>query len=358
MAISSAQANFGMSAAGTATRPLISGVLTVGHLPQAMRFDDADIAFTGLSSLSDTQVATVPFADLIATPTSSANVAASVTLEPTGTDNDLLLTAKTAGVAGNDLTSEVVIVADSTDLTVEKSAGKTTVTSGDKRRMIVTGELTSDGVSEVTFEPLVFHSMSLAKITYMNEGFPGDGESDGITGDGGITKEFIIIKSGVVLFKSLENAASPDLVTTWVPEGSATGTPVVTAATATASQAIALDQSALSVTIANAAGSDGTGALATAAQASLTGGITRQWDGASVDYQGDAFTAPSEILGILINCKSGEATILIDAMSIVVSAGEKLQIGNPAGIFDTTETLTITSSDDDTEIEVAVIAKS
>jgi hypothetical protein len=85
----------------------------------------------------------------------TATAAATLLLNPEGDDNDILLTVDDIGAEGNALTGEIVLTEDSTALTAVKTGNDIVVTSGDKRRMIVTGTLT-DGTDPVVFPPLIF----------------------------------------------------------------------------------------------------------------------------------------------------------------------------------------------------------
>jgi hypothetical protein len=194
--------------------------------------------------------------------------AASATLDPSGSNNAILATAKVAGTAGNDLTAEIVIAANSTALTVAETAGDVDITSGNKRRMIVTGSLTNAG-NPVTFPPLIFNGVVNGKPSYISGEYR-------IESSANLSGSWVIIPpgggTGGTNWAGSSSFDYPDQVVTWTTIGPTAGTPTVTAAAATAAQAIALSQTALSVTLTNAPGNDGTGTLAAVAETPLTGG--------------------------------------------------------------------------------------
>jgi hypothetical protein len=179
-------------------------------------------------------------------------------------DAAILATAKTAGVVGNALTAAIVIEPDSTALSVAETDGNIVVSSGDKRIMRVTADF-GDGVKTVD---LVYvtqeggkaaHELDLSIVDYKTRWASGAGV-------------WVIEENGSDRFESSEDVSTPDLVTTWTPVSPATGTPTVTAAPATAAQAIAVDQSALSVNLTLPDGSDGSAPLAAVTDQPLTGG--------------------------------------------------------------------------------------
>jgi hypothetical protein len=200
--------------------------------------------------------------------------AASALLNPAGAENDILLTAATPGAAGNDLTAAIAIDSTTapTQLTAARVGDAITVTSGDKRRMIVTGELT-DGTDPLVVPPLFFSGVLNDRPRYSTEdtvnGFDLSWEFDAwyLSGVGEFVETSWQVDSG-----SLYPPESG-----WTVGGpKATGTPTVTAAAATAEQTIAAINAAnLGVTAENAPGSDGTGTIATVAQTNFTNGRNR-----------------------------------------------------------------------------------
>jgi len=91
----------------------------------------------------------------------------------------------------------------------------------------VTGALTSDGSTPIVINlPLAYNGISNSKPVYYD---PGDGNAIEWSG----TYWAFITSAPAAEWRSSENVATPDLVTTWTPQGSATGTPVVTLTNAT-----------------------------------------------------------------------------------------------------------------------------
>ena len=193
---------------------------------------------------------------------------ASATLEPTGDDNDILVTAKTPGIAGNALTAEIVIEEDSVALTVEEANGDVVVTSGDKRRMIVTADF-GDGVETVSLQntgPTNWAFEASGNVSYALYSNENDGA--------GLTK-FVDSVAVAEFGGSHPGSGWADDVNDWsAVVGTATGTPTVTAAPATTTQVIddINGNQSLSVSADNADGSDGSGAVGAVAQTSLSVG--------------------------------------------------------------------------------------
>jgi hypothetical protein len=214
--------------------------------------------------------------DAIGSSAPSNGVAATVTISPTGSNNDIIVTARESGVSGNDLTIALAIDAaiDRTQLTVSEIAGDVVVTSGDKRVMRITGTLTSNGSEPASFPDIPYTGLSGGKPEYSI--------SIGLDvwviywDNAGGTWNLELIRDSVsqyAYYTSTDPVATPDLVTTWTPSTPATGTPIVTAHPALASHVISLiNAAAISITAANAAANDGTGSIAAVSQTPLTGG--------------------------------------------------------------------------------------
>jgi hypothetical protein len=200
-------------------------------------------------------------------------VAASAVTGTAGGNNGITWTATVAGVGGNSLTRTIVIdsTTDRTQLTAVKTGNDIVVTSGDKRRMIVTGTLT-DGTNPVVFPALFFDDGAV-----IDTWTDADAEAPNyvIFGEPGDWKVAFIFES--VLFNaylSSDEVATPDLVTTWAAQSPATGTPTVTAAIATAAQVItAVNAASLGVTLTNTGASNGTVAVAASTLALFSGGV-------------------------------------------------------------------------------------
>ena len=94
--------------------------------------------------------------------------------------------------------------------------------------MMVTGTLTSDGSTSISFAPLLYAGIISGKASYNPVGLGFYVVGDQIIWSTVATK-WRIYKNAVIVFESSENVATPDLVTTWTPVGAATGTPTVTA---------------------------------------------------------------------------------------------------------------------------------
>jgi hypothetical protein len=193
--------------------------------------------------------------------------AASVTLNPTGSNNDIKITAAAVGTAGNSLTAAIVIDATTnrTQLTAAKVGNAITLTSGDKRRMIITGTIDEPSGPAIGL-PLV--------LEYDGEISGRPSWSDG---------SFTLAWSGTnwVLDYPLWAASwvgsgdtsFPDnIAIVWNGDGEGTGEPIVTAAAATAALAIAAGNAALDETFENGAGSNGSGTIAAVAVTAFTGG--------------------------------------------------------------------------------------
>jgi hypothetical protein len=209
--------------------------------------------------------------------------AASAILSPSGDNNDILVTAKATGTAGNSLTAAVVIASGGNALSVTETDGDVVITSGSGYSAVVSGTLTPDatgrhdrGADSGGFPNYV--SGSFSDFPIISVAWQGTGGTSGrwfigyladLDGSSNWRSEI----------KEFALHPTPDLATGWEPAGvvgdavTPTGTPAVTLSAATVSQALALSQSSLSVTLTNASGNDGTGVLAAVSPTPLTGGI-------------------------------------------------------------------------------------
>jgi hypothetical protein len=352
MAIQAARANFGLDAAGIADRTLISGAVTLGRTPQSMLLPDGTTLFPCRVLLGNGQSAVIDATDF--SYTDDPPDAAELLLNPTGDDNDILLTADAAGLAGNSLTGAIAVAEDSTALTAVKTGNNIVATSGDKRRMIVTGTLT-DGSDPVVFPPLIYFGTDDNGEHWTDTGGDSDGASYRATQSEGV---WILLGSGVS-WGSSEEVDFPDEVETWIPNSPATGTPTVTAATATAAQAIpVINAASLGVTASNGPDSDGSGAIAAVAQANLTGGTNgAQVLDADSDFQGNPYPTATDVLGLLVQCVSGSGTVAVGTDFLApLKAGSKVQIACPDGIAELLDEITLTASEDGTECLLAIVA--
>lgn len=197
-------------------------------------------------------------------------------LNPSGsTENDILLTADTPGVAGNSLTAAIVVddATDRTQLTVAQTGNDITITTGDKRRMIVSGTLTNTDTSSIdTPQDLVFAGIVGGKPMFSASGLT-DATTDYLKWlpDAMPDPRWEIKLSTGYIRSSTTDSETPDGLT--FSGGVGSGTATVTAATATAAQAIAAANTALTdVTASDGPSSDGTGAIAAVASTPFTGG--------------------------------------------------------------------------------------
>ncbi len=193
-------------------------------------------------------------------------VAATVNLNPHGDNNTIHITAATAGTAGNSLTAVLVIDSstDRTQLTVAKASNAITITSGDKRRMVVSGSLSPDLTG--TFD---YSGLASGRASYAISSTPTK-QIYWTSGDNKWTIANLLAIGN--RWESTDNVATPDLVTSWTAVGSATGTPTVTASAATAAQVITAGNAALEETFENGGGSDGTGVVAAVSLHEFSGG--------------------------------------------------------------------------------------
>jgi hypothetical protein len=242
-------------------------------LGSGLAFSAGALTVTGKAASSHTHPYTeITGLMLEGTPTMEG-VVASVTLDPTGSNNSVKISAPGAGTAGNLLTGAIVIdsVSDRTQLTIAQADYAITITSGDKRRMIVTGTLT-DGT-----DPVVFPSLDWVEgddgwgnggadyqllRTLDPFGDPVDPDTYSLTSSNGPTRNWTA---------PYTPGGFPDGLT-FTPVSPATGTPTVTAAPATAAQVIAFGNDNRDEFYENGSGSDGSGAIAAVSTTSFTGG--------------------------------------------------------------------------------------
>lgn len=192
--------------------------------------------------------------------------AATVNLNPHGDNNTIRITATTAGTAGNSLTAAIVIDSstDRTQLTVAKASNAITITSGDKRRMVVSGSLSPDLTGAFDYSGL-----ASGRASYAISSAPTK-QIYWTSGDNKWTIANLLSIGN--RWESTDPVATPDLVTSWTAVGSATGTPTVTASAATAAQVITAGNAALEETFENGSGSDGSGAVAAVSLHEFSGG--------------------------------------------------------------------------------------
>lgn len=195
--------------------------------------------------------------------------AATVNLNPHGDNNTIRITAPSIGTAGNSLTAAIVIDSstDRTQLTVAKASNAITITSGDKRRMVITGTIDEPSGPPITLPLSMVYS----------------GQVNGRPSYTDVSTNFVLSWSGSnwVLDYSLwaaswvGNGDTPypdDISITWTGSGTGTGEPTVTASAATAAQVITAGNAALEETFENGSGSDGSGAVAAVSLHEFSGG--------------------------------------------------------------------------------------
>ena len=347
MSISSAQAIFGVQATGTATRPGIQGTLTIGIPAASMQFLDADIVFTGRALLDDGAIAELTLDDFTATTTPAPDVY-TATLNPAGDNNDILLT-----YTGETLEDAELLIDDDVDrtqLTVTGGSPLLSITSGDKRRMRVVADF---GDGEITVD-LTYFGDAAGKAVFVSVSPEIESSWSGT--------EFTLANTATgASFSASEDVATPDLVTTWTPNEGAVSVTSITPLAASAAQVItAINAEAITgLTASNATGSDGSGTVANVDMVEFTlVPSTSEWVEPTTDFQGEAMQESDTIYAIVVHATNGAATLEIDGTETPIDAGGKIQLANPNGIFATTDTLTITSTSNETSIDVAIIAKS
>jgi len=189
-------------------------------------------------------------------------------LNPSGSDNTIIIESVTAGTAGNALTAAIVInnTTARTALTATLSGNAITITSGDKRRIVLTG------ISSPTLNgSYTYAGEAGGKPSYAKDGVP----TQTIAWSAGTSKWTIANLLDIAnRFESTDPVDSPELVNTWTATGTASGTPSLAAAAANASQAMTLLNSDLDDTIAASlgGGESGTGSLAAVTTTSFSGG--------------------------------------------------------------------------------------
>jgi hypothetical protein len=361
MAIQAVRANFGLDAAGIADRTLISGAVTLGRTPQSMILPNGTTLFPCRVLLGNGQSAVIDATDF--SYTDDPPDAAELLLNPTGDDNDILLTADAAGFAGNSLTGAIAVAEDSTALTAVKTGNDIVITSGDKRRMIVTGTLEDEDENPVAFPGLVFAGADDDFDYWTNTGsIQTNSGVEYVVAISASTAYVGKFNNGIPSYLSVGSATTvdfPDEVSPYNTPSPGSGVPTVTAAPATAAQAIAaINAASLGVTASNGPDSDGSGAIAAVAQANLTGGTNgAQVLDADSDFQGNPYPAANDILGLLVQCVSGSGTVAVATDFLApLKAGSKVQIACPDGIAELLDEITLTASEDGTECLLAIVA--
>jgi hypothetical protein len=230
--------------------PTLDDAPIVGRLTADTVAPDDLVQIYGLGAPRGSRARTLTVAELAVMVDNFELPARFVILDPAGDNNAIKITSTDADI----LAAEILIDddVDRTGLTVT-SGPLLSIASGDKRVMRVTADF-GDGVETVDlpyFEQAdgkVSHYLDLGSADYRTRWDMG-------------VDLWVIEKDGSNRFTSLEDVATPDLVTTWTPQATATGTPTVTAHPATAAQTIAAinAEEIEGVTASNAPGDDGSG---------------------------------------------------------------------------------------------------
>lgn len=183
-----------------------------------------------------------------------------------GTNNDLVWTCAEGAPTGVP-SVEYVENTGSAETLVTSYNYALTVSYGTKARMIVTGTLYAGpgATNPRTFSPLLYNHIANGKPAYRDAA-----TSECVWN----STQWVLAHADGGTWTSTDPVATPDLVTTWTPQGvMANGTPTVTAGVSSAAQVIAAATAAATgITAANAADNDGTGAIAALSHQHLTGG--------------------------------------------------------------------------------------
>jgi hypothetical protein len=368
MQTSGAKASFGLSAVGTLERPWESGTITVGLSITDIPIPQANVPFSASLFLQDDgDEATLDTNDFSTTTDSDSAVAANLTTALSGSNNDLVFTAIATGVSGNQLSvaySAPVASSYTTSVSVTDDLA-ILVTLAAKARQIITGTL-NDGSGSVTFPTMLVSGTALSRPYYVDNIFS---PAYTLQWDGAYWVANKI--SGGGTWKSASDVATPDLATGWTPTSPSTGTPTVTAAVTSAYQVKAAIDGDIEaqdlVTVANAGGNDGTGAVSTMVATGLSNGLDANgWTGAAFDFNGNAFPNIDAVYGLLVYCESGLIGFSnTTGTTIILPQGAFAQIAiNPSaaetpsdGLLQFKDVFTFTANTDNTRIFVSVLAK-
>lgn len=156
---------------------------------------------------------------------------ARLTVRLPGADNDLSVVAVADGVPGTAVSFAIAAAAVQAETGVAADGSAVTVTPGTKARMIVTGTLT-DGTDPVVFPPLLYAGGTGGSEIWSDTGTYPDCEYH-------LDNVGLYFNHGGNGWYFGSSERWPDLVSSWTPQGSETGTPVVTAGVSSAAQGIA-----------------------------------------------------------------------------------------------------------------------
>jgi hypothetical protein len=220
--------------------------------------------------------------------TIAPGTAASVTLDPTGYDNEVVITAATRGTDGNDLTATIIVdsFVNRSLLDITKTLDAIQITTGDKVSMVVGGTLVPNLAGRYLVDGTNNGKVAFSKV--------GNPLIRMIWSFVGPAWEIIDLANPTNTFRSTENVVTPDLVVTWTRTGTATGTPTVTPSAATAAQIVAAAAAtALEETFSLVPGQVGGGVVSAVASTAFTGGemtILPDW--------GPSFVLPEDCLRV------------------------------------------------------------
>jgi hypothetical protein len=219
-----------------------------------------------------------PLPSPIGSTTPINEVAATLTVDPTGADNSVLWTAAVGqGADGNDITVAYASPTATHATTAAIAADAITVTPGTKARMVVSGVSTGSVNGELEFGEFDAGS---GRPVYTTGGVTlvELGSNAGVTASwsGGQWTVRAQSLGGTTTYRAqcTSTATYPDGLTFDAPV-TGSGTPTVTAATSSAAQVIAAANAAPSVAARVTASASGTvtGAVAAVTAANLTGGV-------------------------------------------------------------------------------------
>ena len=349
MEISNAKANFGLRATAGYQGALVAGEVVIGAANTGIPLTGADVAY----SLRVQGTATITL-NVKAGTNDGASTAATLTVDPTGTNNSVLYTAHTAGTAGNAITVAYATPAAQATTGVAVVGNAITVTPGTKARMVLSGGL-SGTLDHVSGEG--------QSAKYSNNGLPLGTFPATVAGlYGEYTSGYWHIKQVATDGAPASSYTASATGGTW-PDSTGNnpfgGSVTVTAATSSAAQVIAAvnaSSPAYALVTASASGTV-TGAVAAITAASLTGGASGT-SSSGTDIEGLAIPAIATVQGILIEVTTGGGTINGTSFdSLHYAAGDVIPLYNPSGITsDLADTLTITP-DTTTDMTITVIGR-
>jgi hypothetical protein len=184
--------------------------------------------------------------------------AASVTLNPTGSNNDIKITAAIAGTAGNSLTAAISYNSSSPIVSAAKVGNAITLTVGAWYRLAIS----VPSISSLS-GTYIYSGETLAGHNWEKSG------DSGSTLVGNSTLGYELSNNDGTAYGAAGNVAS----TSWINGASETITVIVSPQGCLASEMISVANAALAETFENGSGSNGSGSIpASVTTTSLTGG--------------------------------------------------------------------------------------